>query len=682
MNQSHYRNLIIFGVLILLVLILAYANHFGNTFHFDDAHAVVDNVAIRNLKNLPKFFSDPKMFSADPQHWGLRPLVTSSLAIDYALGGGLNPFYFQLSTFIWHILLCVLLYFIYYKILRNSSYPWAMWVAAIASSWFALHTANAETLNYVISRSDVLSTFFILSAFGIYVFWPGKRKYYLYLIPAVIGVFAKETVPVLLIILFFYKLIFEEQISLKDLYKSKQIKSALRVFVSLLPLTLAVLAVQLYTLSKIPSVPGITNPWLYYVLTQSYVWLHYFISFFLPTNLSADTDWVVIMNPLDERIILGMTFVVFLIIAIVRTSAKSESKPISLGLIWFAASLLPTSLAPFAEVTNDHRMYFAFTGLALAVVAYLSLLTKKSGLSLTPFFKYGVSGVLVVIFSLNVYGIRKRNIIWNSEESLWYDVTIKSPNNGRGLMNYGLTQMAKGNYDSAESYFNRALQFLPNYYTLYINLGVLYGAKQNHEKAENYFKRAISLQRNAYESYTLYARYLLDRGRYPDAIRYGEEGLKWNPNSQMTLNILLKAYNLEQNWIKLAERSKNLLVLLPGDQMARSYLLAAEKREPLIEKTVAPVSKKNFTAADYLNASLEAYNSGQYQKCIEHCQAALHLDPDYVDAYSNMGAAYNQLGEWQKGIAACKRALSINPGHKLAKGNLDWAMSGLNAKSK
>ncbi len=682
MNQSNHKNLIIFAVLILLLLIWAYANHFQNTFHFDDAHAVVDNVAIRNLKNLPKFFSDPKMFSADPQHWGLRPLVTSSLAIDYALGGGLNPFYFQLSTFIWHIFLCILLYFIYRKILRLSSNPWAAWVAAIASSWFALHTANAETLNYIISRSDVLSTFFILSAFGTYIFWPTKRKYYLYLIPAVIGVFAKETVPVLLIILFFYKLVIEEEVSLTNIYKSRQLKTALSVFVSLLPLTLAVLAAQLYTLSKITSVPGITNPWLYYVLTQSYVWLHYFISFFFPANLSADTDWVVIMNPLDERIILGITFVILLIIAIVRTSAKPALKPISLGLIWFAATLLPTSLAPFAEVTNDHRMYFAFTGLSLAVVAYLSQLLKNVSLTSSPIFKYGLAGALVIIYGLNVYGIRKRNIIWNSEESLWYDVTIKSPNNGRGLMNYGLTEMGKGNYDSAESYFNRALQFLPNYHTLYINLGVLYGAKQNHQEAERCFKHAISLQPNAFESYTLYSRYLLEQGRYPDAIQYGEQGLKLNPNSQMTLHILLQAYNLERNWIKLAERANDLLMLLPEDQMAKSYLNAAKNKQPLIAKPEMPKNSIAASAADFLNASLEAYNLGRYQKCIEDCQAALRVDPNYADAYSNMGAAYNQLGQWQRGADACKKALMINPNHKLAKGNLDWAMGALKAKAK
>jgi len=58
-----------------------------------------------------------------------------------------------------------------------------------------------------------------------------------------------------------------------------------------------------------------------------------------------------------------------------------------------------------------------------------------------------------LVIGLNAYGVYQRNIIWHTEESLWLDVTIKSPNNGRGLMNYGLTQMAKGNYADADIYF-------------------------------------------------------------------------------------------------------------------------------------------------------------------------------------------------------------------------------------
>ena len=141
---------------------LAYSNHFNNDFHFDDSHTIVNNVHIRKLSNIPKFFTNPQMFSASPAHWGLRPVVTTTLAIDYWIAGVLKPFYFHLSTFLWHILLCVLLFFVYKKLLSNTlQSKWINYAGILAAGWFAIHTANAETLNYIISRSDVISTFCI-----------------------------------------------------------------------------------------------------------------------------------------------------------------------------------------------------------------------------------------------------------------------------------------------------------------------------------------------------------------------------------------------------------------------------------------------------------------------------------------------------------------------------------------
>ncbi len=66
-------------------------------------------------------------------------------------------------------------------------------------------------------------------------------------------------------------------------------------------------------------------------------------------------------------------------------------------------------------------------------------------------------------------GTWKRNQVWRNEESLFYDVTIKSPENGRGLMNYGLTQMEKGDTKKALDYFARATAFTPNYPILEVN---------------------------------------------------------------------------------------------------------------------------------------------------------------------------------------------------------------------
>jgi len=673
-------NILYLGILLFAVLIAAYANHFNNGFHFDDSHAVVDNIHIRDLKNIPQFFTDPKMFSSDPLHWGLRPIVTTTLAIDYWLGGGLTPFYFQLSTFIWFVVLGVMLYFMYNNLLtRSIKHPWVAYAALGATAWYILNTANAETVNYIISRSDVISTTCIVASFLIYIVYPAKRKFGLYILPAIVGVFTKETVLVLVILLFFYVLMFENELSVSDMFKAKNFKRLVSAFWLILPILIVVVIAQIYTLSKIKSISGITNPFLYYVLTQAWVWLHYFISFFLPLNLSADTDLGVISNIFDERIILGLVFVVLLIITIFKTSSKKETKPIAFGLIWFAASLLPTSLAPFAEVTNDHRMFFPFIGLSLSVVTYIGLFLFKYDKQIIGNEKYKrLIGICIfLVLGLNAYGIHQRDKVWNNDETLWHDVTIKSPLNGRGLMNYGLTQMGKGNYAVAEQYFERAEQYLPYYNTLFINMGILKGATNQPADADADFKKAISLSPNTYDSYAFYSRYLKSVNRDAEAIPMAQKALQINPYSVIALQVLMGAYSDLGQWDNLKEVAQQTLAILPNDLASENYLKAATQRKQL---TTGTVIVKPLTAADYLNMSVAYYNQQNYEKCIEACKLAISLKPDYADAYSNMGAAYNQLKQWKQGVAACEMALKINPNHKLAAGNLQWAEKQLNIK--
>lgn len=664
------RNVLIIAVLAFLLLILAYANHFNNGFHFDDYHTIVNNLYIRDIHNIPAFFSDPKMFSSDPTHWGLRSLVTTTLAIDYRLGGSLDPFWFQMSTFIWHILLCGVLFFLYRNILKRSFIDgWPGYLAIAATAWYGLHTANAETLNYIISRSDVLSTFMITLSLFIYIAWPAKRKYLLYIIPAVLGIFAKETVLVLVILLFFYILIFEKELAFGDIFREKNYKKVLSAFVHILPLAIIVIAVQVYTLTRIPSIPGISNPLLPYILTQTYIWVHYFIAFFLPVNLSADSDWTVINNYLDERIIIGCVFVIALIITIVKTSAKKETRPIAFGLIWFSAALLPTSLAPFAEVTNDHRMYFPFIGLALSVVTYAGILIDRYSNSFNPKYYYSaIIGVFVIIITANAYGVSERNEVWHDEESLWSDVIVKSPLNGRGLMNFGLAEMGKGNYAVAKDYFKRAQVFVPTYNVLYLNMAVADANLHETTEAEDDFKNAIAFGPDDFNSYLQYARYLNVNGKAAEAQPYAAQAMHINSYSEQVMITLMTIDNELEMWDELGKTAQHLLSIAPNNKNAQVALAAAKGHLPIIVNGVTfslPV-----TADDYVTLSLIYYRIGLYQKSIEACNSALKLKPNYDLAYCNIGAAYLKMQLWDQSIAASKKALEINPAVVNANNNL------------
>ena len=86
-NMPREKSVAGLGIVLLLVaLVAAYANHFHNSFHFDDAHTIENNAAIRELRNIPMFFRDATTFSSLPSNQSYRPLVSTLLAIDYSLG--------------------------------------------------------------------------------------------------------------------------------------------------------------------------------------------------------------------------------------------------------------------------------------------------------------------------------------------------------------------------------------------------------------------------------------------------------------------------------------------------------------------------------------------------------------------------------------------------------------------
>src|SRR4051794_8793745 len=101
-----------------LVTLGAYANHFQNDFHFDDAHTVTGNPWIRDLDNIPRFFTDPSTFSTMSDHATYRPITSVSLAVDYFLADGYKPLYFHFQIFIWCMVLVSVLFLLFRRLMN------------------------------------------------------------------------------------------------------------------------------------------------------------------------------------------------------------------------------------------------------------------------------------------------------------------------------------------------------------------------------------------------------------------------------------------------------------------------------------------------------------------------------------------------------------------------------------
>jgi tetratricopeptide (TPR) repeat protein len=346
----------------------------------------------------------------------------------------------------------------------------------------------------------------------------------------------------------------------------------------------------------------------------------------------------------DPRFIIGILFLILTLIIVFLTSSSKKTSPIAFGLLWFLFSLVPSSsVIPLAEVTNDHRMFYPFVGLVLSVSWAIALLVIKYENRFAGATWQKAIMIFGIIFILtgHGYGTYRRNEGWRTDESLCYDVSIKSPNNGRGLMNYGLSQMSKGRFEIALSYYKMALNTdYRNHPYLAINLGVVHEAMNMPEEAGTFFEKSIRIGSS-----------------YPECHFYFANWLQKNNRS-----------------VKAMKHLKTALDLSPGHYRAQQLLDSIERKAMNEVQTAEALVETYPTPKNLLNLSLKYFNNGEFEKCIEICEEALIQNPDFYQAYNNIGSAYIAMQHWDEGIVACKKALLINPDYELAKNNLRWVI--------
>jgi tetratricopeptide (TPR) repeat protein len=619
---------------LVFAVVAAYSNHFANPFELDDVHTIENNEAIRDIRNLGRFFVDATTFSTLPANRVYRPGTTTLNAIDTWLGGTgrPEPRVFHRSIFVSFLVLGAALYLFLLLILRESfQAPWIRWVALAGTGLFLLHTANAETVNYVIARADSFSTLMVLASFVVYIGHPGARGRFLYLIPFAIGSLVKEPALMFAPLLVVYLVLFREDVSLPELKAPSGLLACGRALRSAAPAL--VLSLLLFALSRAMTpasfAPGGTERWRY-LLTQPFVVLHYLNNFLLPVNLAVESDWTAFSNPFDDRVFAGLGFLALLVAAAAAASRSRVGKPVAFGLLWFLIALLPTSsVFPLAEVLNDHRPFFGYVGLTLAASGLLALAIARNEarLQASAAARAAAAAVVVLLLGAHAFGVRHRNEVWQSAESLWEDAARKGPGSGRILMNYALALMARGDYPRALEYFEKARAAWPNYSYVYINLAIVKAAMGDPAAARASFEHALVLDPRNPEAYSYYAAFLRRQGSEGEAVDLANRGLALSPT-----HAVLRAF------------------------VSPSAIPAAGAASP--------------TPESLLDASLASYRAGQFAESLDAALRAAELRPGWDRAWNNVCAAYNQLGRWDEAIAAGEKAVALNPASELARNNL------------
>lgn len=467
---------------------LAYANSLSNSFQFDDVQGIVLSPLLRDMRNIPAFFTDVRTSSIAGGHdW--RPVVLGTLALNYAMDG-LDPAVFRLTNLLFHLGTACLIFLVLREIFRArpERFPAGGFIspelfAALPAALFAVHPVNSEAVNHIWARSSVLAAFFSLLSFYCFARGPwsaaGKAKPLWGLAGLAcfaVGLGAKATVITLPAVLLLYEGLF---LSSPEKPFWREPKKLAKYFP---PLALS----AAYVLFRFAYLPGFFRrvgggsadiSATTYLLTQSRAWIYYIRQFFWPHPLIADFPgfgWS--RSPWEPGVLLSLAAIA-IILALAWRVRKSDPL-LSFFTLWFFIALLPeASFIPLLDAVNGYRAYPA--NAALAVVA--AVLSLKAALWIwrrlknqsVSRFRLGYGAAWIAVFCALAGATMARNRDWKDARTLWSDGARKDPTNARAYANLALSFIQSGDYQKAGELLDRAVALGPKSGSAFMMRGYL-----------------------------------------------------------------------------------------------------------------------------------------------------------------------------------------------------------------
>jgi len=331
-----------------------------------------------------------------------------------------------------------------------------------------------------------------------------------------------------------------------------------------------------------------------------------------------------------------------------------KTRVVGFGRLWFLIALLPTSLFPLAEVMNDYRTFLPYIGLVIAIAGAAVMLVPRIARE-QSWTKIAATCALMLFLCANAYATFQRNKVWKTEETLWHDVVLKNPRNGRGLMTYGITLVSNGDFAGALEYLHRAQHLTPPYSVLLINLAIAEDATKESAAAEQHFKEALRLAPLSPDSYIYYARYLLAHSRTDEARALLGTALELSPADVTARELLQQAASPNaQTWT------------IAGDTLLRQDRIAEAISQYEAALKIAPDSTSTLNNLAWVLSTAPDASLRTGPKALELAEKANELAGGKSPIFlRTLAAAYAENGRFNDAIETAQRALQL----ARAKGN-------------
>jgi tetratricopeptide (TPR) repeat protein len=638
--SMHWKKLVLWGGLLLLITVIAYIPATRGGFIWDDDDYVTENRTLRSAAGLYRIWFE---LGANRQYY---PMTHTTFWVEYHLWE-LNPFGYHLVNVLLHGLGAVLLWLV----LSRLSVP-AAWLAA---ALFALHPVHVESVAWITERKNLLSGFLYLGSLLSYLHFlglgketpeespatahrPGTRPlatrwgafYALSLLLYVCALLSKSvtcTLPVIVLLLLWWK---RGGVRWRDL-------------VPLAPFFVAGLAL------------GLTTVWAekHFVGAQGEDWSFSFLDRLLVAGraLWFYAGKLLWPSPLmfnyprwqiDSTVWWQYLFPVSVagILAVLWMLRRRIGKGPLVGVLFFAVTLAPAlgffDVYPMRfSFVADHFQYLASLGLIVLFVA-----VGATGLGrLMPLRPRAVIGaVLLLVLGALVW---KQGYVYRDLETLWLDTIARNPSSWLAHQNLGKEYLDRDRFAEAVSHLNAAVRLKPDEYKAHDNLGNAMTKQGLLDQAESHYLEALRIRPDYADGHYNLGVLRESQGRLGEAAAQYARALKFMPEHVWAHN------NLGLAMVKLDRTQEGLEHFSKALELESDFLPAR------------------------INMGIVLFGQGRLTEAIAHFSEAVRLEPDSPDAHNVLGAALLEQGKLQEARDQFAEALRIDPTYEEARSNLE-----------
>src|SRR5437762_782302 len=300
----------------------------------------------------------------------------------------------------------------------------------------------------------------------------------------------------------------------------------------------------------------------------------------------------------------------------------------------YLASMGPFALAGAGIVTGCSRLAVSRRFPELASTRRNSAVATSALVGVSAFF----------LFSLGLLTWRQ-TAIYHDVVTLYTATLTKNPSCWMAHYNLGIALNERGKTDEAIGHYQQAIELRPVYAEAHYNLGRLLAQKGQLDGAVAHYEKALEINPADAEARNNLGVTLFGTGRVDDAIAQYEKALKVQPDY--------------------GEASCNLA----------NALVSKGDFDGAIDRYLACLALSPSQAEPQYNLASALLRKGRLDEAIAHYQKVLELQADNADAHANLGSAFLAKGRVREAIAAYRNALRISPENVPAQSNLAWILA-------